>query len=207
MQTRLSFLAITTFFSGQSLLGQTGSGLEAVDLDPLLITASPFVERKAELVVPATELSGNALQRSILSNLGDTLDGQAGVHSTYYGPGAGRPVIRGFDGDRVRILSHGVDTFDVSQTSPDHGVSIEPLFANEIEIVRGPATLLYGNAAIGGVVNVLGKELPRERAIAPVYGQAEAYFGSVSDEQTYGIALQGGEGDVAWSAGFLDRES
>ena len=205
MQTRVFFLATTILFVGQSLFGQTSSGLETVDLDPLLITASPFVESKAELVVPATELSGNALQKSIQSNLGATLDGQAGVHSTYYGPGAGRPVIRGFDGDRIRILSHGVDTFDVSQTSPDHGVSIEPLFADEIEVIRGPATLLYGNAAIGGVVNVLGKELPRERAITPISGQAEAYYGSVSDEQTYGIALQGGEGDFAWSAGFLGR--
>ena len=130
MQTRVFFLATTILFVGQSLFGQTSSGLETVDLDPLLITASPFVESKAELVVPATELSGNALQKSIQSNLGATLDGQAGVHSTYYGPGAGRPVIRGFDGDRIRILSHGVDTFDVSQTSPDHGVSIEPLFAD-----------------------------------------------------------------------------
>lgn len=207
MQTRLNVLTAAGLFAWQPLLGQADTGLHTVDLDPLVITASPFVERKAELVVPAGELSGDALRRSTESSLGATLAGEPGVHSSYYGPGAGRPVIRGFDGDRIRILNQGTDSFDVSQTSPDHGVSIEPLFADEIEVVRGPATLLYGNAAIGGVVNVLGKELPRERAVAPIYGQAEAYYGSVSDEQTYGIALQGGEGDFAWSAGFLDRES
>ena len=188
MHKKVYFWTISTLLAFESLSGQTSGGLEAVDLDPLLITASPFVETSAELVIPASELSGNALQRSMQSNLGATLDGQAGVQSTYFGPGAGRPIIRGFDGDRVRILSHGVDTFDVSASSPAHKVSIEPIFANEIEIIRGPATLLYGNAAIGGVVNVLGKELPMERAVAPVYGQAEASYGSVSDEQSYGIA-------------------
>ena len=177
MQTRLCVLVAAAVTAGQLGYGQVGGDLEDVEgLDPLVITASPFVESRAELVVPAGQLSGETLRRSTQSNLGATLDGQAGVQSSYFGPGAGRPIIRGFDGDRIRILSHGVDTFDVSHTSPDHGVSIEPLFADEIEVVRGPASLLYGNAAIGGVVNVLGKDLPRQRAIAPIVGQAEAYY-------------------------------
>lgn len=187
--------------------GQANGVLETIDLDSRIITASPFVKRKAELVVSAIELSGATLRRLTESSLGETLSGQPGLHSTYYGPGAGRPVIRGFDGDRIRILNQGMDTFDVSQTSPDHGVSLEPLFAEEIEVVRGPASLLYGNAAIGGVVNVIGKELPRRKASAPISGRAEAYYGSVSDEKSYGMALQGGEGNFAWSAGFLDRET
>jgi len=190
-----------------AVFAQTETNEKAIDLDPVVITASPFVESRAELVVPAGELAGEALRRSVDSSLGATLSGEPGVHSTYYGPGAGRPVIRGFDGDRIRILNQGTDTFDVSQTSPDHGVSIEPLFADDIEVIRGPATLLYGNAAIGGVVNVLGKELPRERAFAPISGQAEAYYGSVSDEKSFGMALQGGQGDFAWSAGLMDRRS
>ncbi|MDQ8185745.1 TonB-dependent receptor [Pelagicoccus sp. SDUM812002] len=180
---------------------------ETVDLDAVVVTASPFVKHKDELVVPASELTGEPLKRAGESSLGATLSGEPGVHSTYYGPGAGRPVIRGFDGDRIRILNQGTDSFDVSQTSPDHGVSIEPLFADDIEVVRGPASLLYGNAAIGGVVNVMGKELPRERALASFSGQAETFYGSVSDEKSIGLALQGGQGDFAWSAGFLDRQS
>lgn len=207
MQTKLFVLAVTSLLVSNFALGQANSDLDTVDLNPIVITANPFIERKAELVVPAGSLSGEALNRVSESSLGATLSGEAGVHSTYYGPGAGRPIIRGFDGDRIRILNQGIDTFDISQTSPDHGVSIEPLFANNIEVVRGPASLLYGNAAIGGVVNVIGKELPRQRALAPISGQAEVYYGSVSDEQTYGVALQGGEGDFAWSAGFLDRQS
>ena len=178
-----------------------------IRLEPILVTPSPLVTSKDELVVPASELSGNALQRNAQSSLGATLDGLPGVHSTYFGPGAGRPVIRGFSGDRVRILNQGTDSFDVSQASPDHGVSIEPLFARAIEIVRGPASLLYGNAAIGGVVNVIGKELPRQPAYAPIYGQAETSFGTVADEFQAGISLEGGTAKFAWSFGFLDRNS
>ncbi|MCH6255696.1 TonB-dependent receptor [Puniceicoccaceae bacterium K14] len=204
--TRTIFVA-SALLSVELGYGQVENDSAIVDLDPVVVTASPIVERKEELVVPASKLTGEALRRSAESSLGGTLSGEPGVHSTYYGPGAGRPVIRGFDGDRIRILNQGTDSFDVSQTSPDHGVSIEPLFADDIEVVRGPATLLYGNAAIGGVVNVIGKELPRARATAPLSGQAEAFYGSVSDEKSFGLALQGGQGNFAWSAGVLDRQS
>ncbi len=207
MRTTCAFVATSVISFASSLLGQATVDQEAIELDAVVVTASPFVTSKAELVVPASELSGEALRRAAESSLGGTLSGEAGVHSTYYGPGAGRPVIRGFDGDRIRILNQGTDSFDVSQTSPDHGVSIEPLFADDIEVVRGPASLLYGNAAIGGVVNVLGKELPRERVDLPFSGQIETFYGSVSDEKSVGIALQGGEGDFAWSAGFLNRQT
>lgn len=201
------FLATTALLAAGLGYGQARKDSDAVDLDPIVVTASPFVERKEELVVPTGELTGEALKRSVESSLGATLSGEPGIRSTYYGPGAGRPVIRGFDGDRIRILNQGTDSFDVSQTSPDHGVSIEPLFADDIEVVRGPASLLYGNAAIGGVINVIGKELPRERALRPLSGQIETSYGSVSDEKSFGLALQGGQGDFAWSAGFLDRQS
>lgn len=180
---------------------------DIVELKPQVVTASPFVTDVDELVVPVSELTGGELDRKAVSNLGATLDGEPGVHSTYFGPGAGRPVIRGFDGDRVRILNQGTDSHDVSQTSPDHAVSIEPLFADDIEVVRGPASLLYGNAAIGGVVNVIGKELPRERALRLFTGQVEGSYGSVADEKVGGIALQGGQGNFAWSFGYLERSS
>ena len=199
------FLAATSIYYVGSAQQRVESKI--VELDPVVVTASPFVSSKEELVVPASELAGEALRRRTQSSLGATLDGQPGVHSTFFANGAGRPIIRGFDGDRVRILNQGTDSFDVSQTSPDHGVSIEPLFANDIEVVRGPATLLYGNAAIGGVVNVLGKELPRERALKQISGEFEASYGSVADENSVGLALQGGEGAFAWSLGYLDRSS
>ncbi|MBC2607839.1 TonB-dependent receptor [Pelagicoccus albus] len=186
---------------------ESGSSSSFVELAPHVVTASPFVTNVDELVVPVSELAGEELDRKAVSNLGATLDGEPGVHSTYFGPGAGRPVIRGFDGDRVRILNQGTDSHDVSQTSPDHAVGIEPLFAHDIEVVRGPASLLYGNAAIGGVVNVIGKELPIERAQVPISGEIEVSYGSVADEKSAGVALEGGQGDIAWSLGYFERSS
>lgn len=204
-----SLFFVLGLFGGAGLFAQdeASDARNVVELKPHVVTASPFVTDIDELVVPVSELAGGELDRRAVSNLGATLDGEPGVHSTYFGPGAGRPVIRGFDGDRVRILNHGTDSHDVAQTSPDHAVSIEPLFADDIEVVRGPASLLYGNAAIGGVVNVIGKELPRERAFSPFSGQFEASYGSVADEKTGGLALQGGQGDFAWSLGYLERSS
>lgn len=180
---------------------------DVVELDSHLVTASPFVTSLEELIVPVNQLKGDALLRKRQSTLGGTLDGQVGVHSSYFGPGAGRPVIRGFDGDRVRILNQGTDTFDVAQTSPDHGVSVEPLFSESVEVVRGPASLLYGNGAIGGVVNVIGKDIPSFRADTPLSGEFEASHSSVSDQNSAGLSLTGGSGDIAWSAGYLQRDS
>jgi len=197
--TGFLFVGIVLRISGQS-------SAEVVELKAQVVTASPFVESREDLIVPTNRVSEDELQRSFQSSLGATLEGQPGLHSTAYGAGAGRPVIRGFDGDRVRILNQGTDSFDVSNTSPDHGVSIEPMFAERIEVVRGPASLLYGNAAIGGVVNVIGKELPTERALAPLYGAFSGSYSTVSDGQRFGATLQGGSGDFAWSAGYLHRE-
>lgn len=210
-----AFLIVAALAFASAAPGQKRLGDETIELDAFVVAGSPFAITKEDLIAPASALSGDALRRAARSSLGATLDGKPGVHSTYFGPGAGRPVIRGFDGDRVRILNSGTDSFDVSQTSPDHGVSIEPLFAESVEVVRGPASLLYGNAAIGGVVNVIGKEMPRGPAPAPVSGELQASYGSVADERSVGLALLGGaplrrggaRGDFAWSAGYLDRAS
>jgi iron complex outermembrane receptor protein len=97
------------------------------------------------------QLTGKAAAPS----LGDMLDGEAGVAKRSFGPGTGRPVIRGFDGDRVLILQDGLRTGTLSSTSGDHGEPVDPSSIERVEVVRGPATLLYGSNAIGGVVNIL----------------------------------------------------
>lgn len=207
MTFHFRILTLASIVASTLLYAQIDPLQEAIELDTVIVTASPFAVNKEDLVVPASQLTDDALERAAQSSLGATLDGQPGVHSTYFGPGAGRPVIRGFDGDRVRILNQGTDSFDASFTSPDHGVSIEPLFADRIEVVRGPASLLYGNAAIGGVVNVIGKELPRFRASAPFQGEFQTSYGSVADENKVGLSVQGGSGNFSWSAGYLDRSA
>ncbi|HET6342314.1 MAG TPA: DUF2012 domain-containing protein [Gemmatimonadota bacterium] len=129
--------------------------------EPITVTAGPGSRGLEDVVQPVGVLEGRDLAARREATLGETLSDEPGVSSTYFGPGASRPVIRGLGGDRIRILEGGVGTGDASTTSPDHAISHDPLSAERIEIVRGPATLLYGSSAIGGVVNVIDGRIPR----------------------------------------------
>ena len=133
------------------------------ELDEYVVSAGPVARPIEDFSAPFTSLTGAALERTDGSTLGAMLDGQLGVSATSFGAGASRPIIRGFDGPRVRILESGLEALDVSETSPDHAVAVEPMLVERIEVIRGPATLLYGSSAIGGVVNVIGREIPREK--------------------------------------------
>jgi len=112
--------------------------------------------------IPSTSaLRGDELQRKRETSLGDTLQKEAGVNSGSFGPGAGRPVIRGLDGDRIRVLQNGLGTMDASAQSVDHGVPVDMLNTDQVDIVRGPMSLLYGASAVGGVVNVSNQRIHR----------------------------------------------
>ena len=181
--------------------------LDEVHQDEIVVTASPIARSQLELAQPTTVLDGEQLIENLESTLGETLERQAGITSTYFGPGASRPIIRGLGGDRVRTLESGIGSLDVSTTSPDHAVTVDPGSAERLEIVRGPATLLYGSSAIGGVVNVLDGRIPEFRASKPVSGQVALQFGSVSDERMGAASLNGGGGNWAWSLGVVSRET
>ncbi len=163
-----------------------------VTLEPLVITASPYARTQAELTAATSLLGGDSLALRQQPTLGETLAGLPGVSSSYFGPGSSRPVIRGLDANRVRILQNSVDTLDASSTSPDHAVSVEPFLVKRIEVVRGPASLLYGAAAVGGVVNVIDHRIESELPAGPVAGT----FESRHDTNTEGYAT-GGALDVA----------
>lgn len=152
-------------------------------IDALVVTAGPLASRQDELFQAARVVGGRDLRNRIQASLGETLATEPGVSSTYFGPGSSRPIIRGLGGDRVRILENGVGTGDASNTSPDHAVSLDPASAERIEIVRGPATLLYGSSAIGGVVNVLDGRIPTERPASAVSGEFMGTGGSAADER------------------------
>lgn len=181
---------------------------EPVQLEHYVVTASPFTRDQAELASATNVLSGQALMLRQQSSLGATLDTEPGIASTSFSPGASRPVIRGLGGDRVRILDNSVGTIDASVTSPDHAVSIEPLLAKRIEVVRGPATLLYGSNAVGGVVNVIDNRIPSELSPAPITGRFEGRLGTAADERT-GVAMLEGAigGNLSWHIDGLRRES
>jgi iron complex outermembrane receptor protein len=129
-----------------------------------------------------------------------------GVQSPNFGPGVGRPIIRGLDGARVQVLSDGLGSGDVSTVSVDHAVTIEPFLANQIEVLKGPATLLYGSGAIGGAVNVVDGRIPEALPDAPLEGRAELRGGSVNDERTGMVRLDGYAGQFAFHFDALPGE-
>jgi iron complex outermembrane receptor protein len=172
---------------------------EPVVLENLVVTATPIARTQADLVQSTHVLSGTALDDARQPTIGETLAGLPGVSSTYFGPGASRPVLRGLSANRVRVLANSTDTLDASNTSPDHAVSVEPFLVKRIEVVRGPASLLYGSSAVGGVVNVIDHRIETELPARTVSGVLE---GTVTDNGR-GYA-SGGAVDVALVA---DREN
>lgn len=131
------------------------------DLQEITVTATPLAERVASTAQSVSLLAGEALVLQRASTLGETVSGEPGVHSTFFGPGASRPVIRGLGGDRVQVLVDGLAALDASGLSEDHAVAIDPALADRVEIIRGPASLLYGTGASGGVVNVATNRIHR----------------------------------------------
>ncbi len=167
-------------------------------LPPMVVTASPLERTLVEQTQAVSLLDGEKLTLSLEPTVGETLSKTPGVRSTYFGPAASRPVIRGLDGDRIRVLQNGLNTIDASATSVDHAVSFDPAGVERIEVARGPATLLYGSNAIGGVVNVIDNRVPDQRIEEPVRGSFGTRYSSADDGLSGTALLEGGVGGFAW---------
>lgn len=129
------------------------------------------------------------LQRTVRPSIGETLASQPGVTASSFGPTASRPILRGLQGERVRILTDGIGTLDLSSSDPDHQVTINPLTAERIEVLRGPSALLFGSSAIGGVVNVIDTRIPRSVPSGPVRVDAFAEYGSAANERSGNLSV------------------
>ena len=132
---------------------------EQLPMEHVLVSV-PLHKQEAETALPVTVLSGDELTRKVASTIGETLANSPGLANASFGPAVGQPVIRGQQGPRVTILQNGTSSADASNISADHAVAVEPVLADSIEVLRGPATLLYGGGAIGGVVNILDNRIP-----------------------------------------------
>lgn len=165
------------------------------ELSAVKVTASPLQGDAESLARPVDVLAGERLDEQKAGTLGDTVAKLPGVQSTFFGPGVGRPIIRGQEGPRVAVLSNGMGNMDASTVSADHATSIEPFLADQIEVLKGPATLLFGSGAIGGAVNVVDGRIARDLPDRPLSGRAEVRGNSVNDERSGMFRLDGVNGN------------
>lgn len=174
-------------------------------MEHLLVTTT-LHKSEAKTALPVTVLSGDELKQQIAATIGETLSLKPGLASASFGPAVGQPVIRGQQGARVTVLQNSTSSADASAISADHAVNVEPVLAESIEVLRGPATLLYGGGAIGGVVNVIDKRVP---IIVPeqINGAVELRHGTINDENTGVMAINGGVGSVAFHFDALQRST
>ena len=140
--------------------GSYAQGQAPITLSEVTVSASGLQLGASDMTTPATVLEGDDLVRRREATLGETLNSEPGITSSHFGAGASRPIIRGMDGPRVKVLSDGAELHDASTISPDHAVASEPMLATQIEVLRGPSALVYGGGAVGGVVNVLDGKVP-----------------------------------------------
>ena len=168
------------------------------DVDVVFATASPHKKSRFDIMQGSNILSDEELEQSLAATIGETLSNLPGISSTYFGPGASRPIIRGLGGDRIRVLINGIGSIDAASTSPDHAVAGDPLTAERIEIMRGASTLLYGSNAVGGVVNIIDNRIPFYAPENGASGKARLSFDSVSNDRSGGGAV-----NVALSDSFV----
>jgi len=151
------------------------------------VTASPTAEDPLRVPQSTTQLAGKELGRNLRASVAQTLAEQPGIRARYAGPGASAPVIRGLSNERILVLQDGQRAADLSSTSSDHGLSVDPLSATQMEVVRGPASLLYGNNALGGVVNVISNDIP-----TTVPSHVEGFLAGQAESVNPGGAASGG---------------
>ena len=156
-------------------------------------------------VTPTLILASADLDRLAQSNIGDLLADLPGVVSSYFGPNAGRPVIRGLDGDRLKITQNGVNSLDASSSSPDHAVSVDPLAIREAQVLRGPAALLYSTSILGGVINLVDARIPDQRLAQrqSVTGR----LGSVDGLRSVGVLAEGSAGSFSYHVDGFDKST
>ncbi|OYW46014.1 MAG: TonB-dependent receptor [Sphingomonadales bacterium 12-68-11] len=189
---RLALLAGASLaFVSPAFAQQSAPPIEQDDADDfhgtIVVTTGGL--RQLDVLAGTSVMRGDELQRNLSGQIGEVLAKLPGVSATSFSPGASRPVLRGFQGDRVRVLVDGLGTIDASNTSADHAVTIDPLTAERIEVLRGPAALIYGGSAIGGAVNVIDKRIPRGVPDEPLHIDAFGALDTAYDLREGGASL------------------
>ena len=191
---------------GGAALAQTGPGRPA-QVDDVIVTATPYGVTQRATTIATDVLDDQALAIAPATSLGDLVNGLPGVRSTDFAPGASRPVIRGLSGPRVQVLTNGLGQIDASSVSPDHAVATDPGEAHRIEVVRGPATLVYGGSAIGGVVNIIDDRIPEALPEGGIEGRVSTQYSSVDDGRGASGHVTVGAGRFAFNLSGVTRKT
>ena len=199
--------ALALALASPAAFAETASDNKTKDLEAVVVTASPLKGNAESVATPVDVLYGEDLDKAKAGTLGETVAKLPGVQTTYFGTGVGRPIIRGQEGPRVQVLSGGIGSMDASTVSADHAVSIEPFLADQIEVLKGPATLLFGSGAIGGAVNVVDGRLAESIPDQPLSGRAEVRGNTVNDERTGMFRLDGVSGNWVLHVDGLVRDT
>ena len=199
--------ALALALASPAAFAETASDAQTKDLEAVVVTASPLKGNAESVATPVDVLYGEDLDKAKAGTLGETVAKLPGVQTTYFGTGVGRPIIRGQEGPRVQVLSGGIGSMDASTVSADHAVSIEPFLADQIEVLKGPATLLFGSGAIGGAVNVVDGRLAESIPDQPLSGRAEVRGNTVNDERTGMFRLDGVSGNWVLHVDGLVRDT
>ena len=193
----LAVLGISTAAHAQTASDDAADGYHQATRSDIIVTGI-LPTRRQDMLSSVAVVEGKDLTQAIRPSIGETLEHQPGVSATSFGPSASRPVLRGLQGERVKMLTNSLSTVDVSNTSVDHAVVVNPLLAERIEVLRGPQSLLYGSSAIGGVVNVIDKRIPTAIPDEPVHVDAIGTYGSAADERSGAASV-----DVPLSGGWV----
>ena len=201
---QLSWLAAAPWLTAAALPEEASAQEESGGIEEITVLAHPLA---GDGLAQATDvLEADELERKAVDNIGATVGNEPGIHNSAYGVGAGRPVIHGLGGSRVRVMEDRIDTLDVSVSSGDHAVTVDPLIAERVEILKGSATLLYGSGAIGGVVDVQTRRIPQE-VPERLLGALDLRGSDNGSGSNAAFRLDGGGGNVAWHLDAFSRES
>ena len=196
-------LLMSTALVGVAAAQETG----VVQLEDVIVSATPLLRTTDELATPVTVLEDEEITSSGATTIGELLKDKPGISHSAFAPGASRPIIRGLDNFRIRIQENGIGSHDVSAVSEDHTIPIDPFSAERIEVIRGPATLLYGSEAIGGVVSVLNNRIPQYAPENGLYAEAFGSLESVDDGRQGGVLAEFGHGRFVGHLDAFARKS
>mgnify|MGYP001820399632 CR=1 FL=1 len=176
-------------------------------IDQIVVTATPLSRTVEDLAQPTSVLHGKELAKKQSTSIGETLSQEPGLSSSYFGPISSRPVIRGQFGERVRVLTNGLDSLDASALSADHQTTVEGLLADRIEIIRGPATLLYGSGAAGGLVNVVDSRFIEQPLAEPFNAALALGADTAVGNRDAAFRAHFGTGSIAFNADYFIRST